>query len=93
MALLQISRKASTTYYPTLHLELARYIAHVMKSGYELPYTVSRLIGLPPTGLAKIATPSSGRNVPSQTHVRTTTKQRGGPSLPSPQKIEPLRFE
>ncbi|KAF8183389.1 armadillo-type protein [Pholiota molesta] len=43
-----ISRKASTTYYPTLHLELARYIAYAGRAGYELPYTVARLIGMPP---------------------------------------------
>ncbi|KAF5327237.1 hypothetical protein D9619_004768 [Psilocybe cf. subviscida] len=43
-----ISRKASTTYYPILHLELARYIAYATRAGYELPYTVARLIGMPP---------------------------------------------
>jgi hypothetical protein len=49
----QISRKASTVYYPTLHLELARYIDYAIRAGYELPYTVARLIGLPPPPHAK----------------------------------------
>ncbi|KAH9481746.1 GTPase-binding protein rid1 [Psilocybe cubensis] len=48
-----ISRKASTTYYPTLHLELARYIAFATRAGFELPYTVARLMGMPPVAHAK----------------------------------------
>ncbi|KAF9560498.1 hypothetical protein CPC08DRAFT_735855 [Agrocybe pediades] len=82
-----ISRKASTTYYPTLHLELARYIAYATRAGYELPYTVARLIGLPPPAHAKnphapalpnAATPAgpvnnsgSGRNTPRQPSTPT----------------------
>jgi hypothetical protein len=91
-SLFKISRKASTTYYPTLHLELARYITHASQAGYELPYTISRLIGLPPPALAK--NPSSGRNTPARQTPLTPTK-RGGPPpvLPSPKKIEPVRFE
>ncbi|KAF8133090.1 armadillo-type protein [Mycena galopus ATCC 62051] len=85
-----ISRKASTTYYPTLHLELARYVAHCGRAGYELPWTVSRLIGVPPAALAKNASvtnasvPSGGRSAPSP------TKRGGAPLLPSPVKIEPM---
>ncbi|KAF5382020.1 hypothetical protein D9615_004437 [Tricholomella constricta] len=85
-----ISRKASATYYPNLHLELARYIDHAVRSGYELPYTVSRLIGAPPTALAKSG--SSGRSTPAPPR-HTTPAKRGGPMLPSPRKIEPIRFE
>ncbi|KIY64986.1 hypothetical protein CYLTODRAFT_438015 [Cylindrobasidium torrendii FP15055 ss-10] len=48
-----ISRKASTTYYPTLHLELSRYIAFASRSGFELPYAISRLMGAPPASLAR----------------------------------------
>ncbi|KAF8896485.1 armadillo-type protein [Infundibulicybe gibba] len=77
-----ISRKASTTFYPTLHLELARYIAHVGRAGYELPWTVSRLIGMPPPALAK--NPSSALN--------TSAPKFSAPSLPPQQPIEPLRF-
>ncbi|TFK33227.1 armadillo-type protein [Crucibulum laeve] len=92
-----ISRKASTTYYPTLHLELARYIAHAGRTGYELPYTVSRLIGMPPPALAKnggVSSTSSGRNTPR--NPGTPTKRTGAsqaPALPSPRKIEPIKFD
>ncbi|KAG5646973.1 hypothetical protein DXG03_001696 [Asterophora parasitica] len=89
-----ISRKASATYYPTLHLELARYIDHVVRSGYELPYTISRLIGAPPTALAKPG--SSARNAPAgprSTCTTPTKRAHGGPSLPSPRKIDPIRLE
>ncbi|KAF7336852.1 Drf-GBD domain-containing protein [Mycena venus] len=88
-----ISRKASTTYYPTLHLELARYVAHCGRAGYELPWTVSRLVGVPPPALAKIR----------QRQVQSTVdeaRQRnvggagvsGAPALPSPRKIEPMNI-
>ncbi|KAF9264158.1 hypothetical protein L218DRAFT_253035 [Marasmius fiardii PR-910] len=60
-----ISRKASTTYYPTLHLELARYIVYASRAGFELPWTLSRLVGLPPASLCKKTPPSSGRNTPN----------------------------
>ncbi|KAJ3830049.1 armadillo-type protein [Lentinula raphanica] len=65
--LILISRKASTTYYPTLHLELARYLVFAGQAQFELPWTLSRLIGLPPSGLCKnpATAPSvSGRNTP-----------------------------
>ncbi|KAK7032252.1 hypothetical protein VNI00_013210 [Paramarasmius palmivorus] len=57
---------ASTTYYPTLHLELARYVAHAGRAGFELPWTLSRLVGLPPAALCKNPPPtSSGRSTPA----------------------------
>ena len=34
-SVIQVARKASTTYYPTLHLEIARYVAHAMRAGYD----------------------------------------------------------
>ncbi|CAK9786330.1 hypothetical protein CC85DRAFT_284989 [Cutaneotrichosporon oleaginosum] len=42
-------RRASTTYYPTLHLELARYV-EIMRVSYagKLPYIISKLVGPPP---------------------------------------------
>ncbi|KAJ7158488.1 armadillo-type protein [Mycena filopes] len=83
-----ISRKASTTYYPTLHLELARYVAHAGRAGYELPWPVSRLVGVPPAGLAK--NPQSGRSTPAP--LGSPTKRGGAPALPSPRKIEPLKM-
>lgn len=127
--LTQISRKASNTYYPTLHLELSRYIAHVGRSGYELPWTISRLIGLPPPALCKnndkgnsattsssnsgsgsVSGYSSGRNTPAlhisgrpsptktpggsrNMNISPTKRVYGAPALPSPIRIEPLRFD
>ncbi|GLB40330.1 putative diaphanous GTPase-binding domain containing protein [Lyophyllum shimeji] len=82
-----ISRKASTTYYPTLHLELARYIDHAVRAAYELPYTVSRLIGAPPTALTK-----SGASKSTTLAPMSTPTKRGGTALPSPRKVEPIRF-
>ena len=57
-----MARKASTTYYPTLHLEIARYIAHALKAKFELPWTVARSIGSPPTGMAKPGKSSKERS-------------------------------
>ncbi|KAK0446253.1 armadillo-type protein [Armillaria borealis] len=62
-----ISRKASTTYYPTLHLELARYIAHAGSAGYELPWAISRLLGPPPPALCKTKSVLSTSPPPSPT--------------------------
>ncbi|EEB92106.1 hypothetical protein MPER_09435 [Moniliophthora perniciosa FA553] len=68
-----ISRKASTTYYPTLHLELARYIVHAGRAGFELPWTLSRLVGLPPAALCKNPPPtSSGRSTPGPGSKRSS---------------------
>ncbi|PPR05965.1 hypothetical protein CVT24_004629 [Panaeolus cyanescens] len=106
--ILLISRKASTTYYPTLHLELARYIAFAMRAGYELPYTIDRLIGLPPEAHCKPQQPfappqmpaaqphgpRSGRSTPRH-QPSTPTKRPAGaqaPALPSPRRAEPLNF-
>ncbi|KAK4688979.1 hypothetical protein P7C73_g1130, partial [Tremellales sp. Uapishka_1] len=48
-------RKASTTYYPTLHLELARYVAllHRASPTGKLPYLIGKLVGGPPEELRK----------------------------------------
>ncbi|KAF8150869.1 armadillo-type protein [Crassisporium funariophilum] len=86
-----ISRKASTTYYPNLHLELARYIAYAMRSGYELPYTVDRLVGMPPDVHAKNPKPAAGSGRSTPREVRTPTKR--SPALPSPMKVEPMKFD
>ncbi|KLO08801.1 hypothetical protein SCHPADRAFT_1000707 [Schizopora paradoxa] len=50
---LLVVRKASTTYYPTLHLEIARYVHAAGQAQFELPWTISRLSGPPPAGMAK----------------------------------------
>ncbi|KAL0067951.1 hypothetical protein AAF712_005120 [Marasmius tenuissimus] len=77
-----VSRKASTTYYPTLHLELARYIAFASRAGLELPWTLSRLVGLPPSTLCKNPAPSSGRNTPSGTKGSSRTRGESVPRTP-----------
>ncbi|KAJ6624077.1 armadillo-type protein [Mycena sp. CBHHK59/15] len=88
-----ISRKASATYYPTLHLELARYVAHCGRAGYELPWPVSRLVGIPPPTLAKTVPGASGRSTPAPQGSPTKRAGAGGaPALPSPRRIEPLRI-
>ncbi|KAF8313675.1 hypothetical protein DL93DRAFT_2058914 [Clavulina sp. PMI_390] len=84
--ILATTRKASTTYYPTLHLEIARYISHAASSGFELPWSLARYVGLPPSHVllagtldnvggsskgAKITlTPSSGKTPPASPSKR-----------------------
>ncbi|KAF8903639.1 armadillo-type protein [Mucidula mucida] len=76
-----VSRKASTTYYPTLHLELARYIAYVGRAGYELPWAISRVLGAPPPALAK--TPLPPATTP-KTPTRASPSKRRASKLPPP---------
>lgn len=51
---MQASRKASTTYYPNLHLELARYCSLAIAAEYALPQQILRLVEPPPTQYRKI---------------------------------------
>ncbi|KAI6024842.1 armadillo-type protein [Pisolithus microcarpus] len=98
--ILLISRKASTTYYPTLHLELARYIRWACLARYELPWTISRLIGPPPVGLSKISArhPKGSRDGRSP---HSSPTKRGAPAqvspgfvgLPCPKKVDPIKFD
>ncbi|KAI0264348.1 armadillo-type protein [Gloeopeniophorella convolvens] len=78
-----IARKASTVYYPTLHLEIARYVDLASQARYELPWTLSRLIGPPPTGMGR-STKAARSQQPSRT---------APPALPSPRRTEPLKFD
>jgi hypothetical protein len=43
-------RKASTTYYPTLHLEIARYVSllKLASPGGRLPHLIDKMVGSPP---------------------------------------------
>ncbi|KIJ66900.1 hypothetical protein HYDPIDRAFT_149967 [Hydnomerulius pinastri MD-312] len=93
-----ISRKASTAYYPTLHLELARYIFWAGLARFELPWTVSRLIGPPPTALCNVSRSSKSSRVEGQSTHSSPTKRSAAPppgfvGLPSPKKVEPIKFE
>ncbi|KAI0351701.1 hypothetical protein OH77DRAFT_1486744 [Trametes cingulata] len=76
--ILSIARKASTTYYPTLHLEIARYIAAAGRSGHEIPWSLSRLIGQPPTAMRKQPAIPPPPVHPSRSQPTTPTKQRSG---------------
>ncbi|WWC70431.1 uncharacterized protein I206_104382 [Kwoniella pini CBS 10737] len=52
-------RKASTTYYPTLHLELARYVAllkEICPNG-KLPYLIGKMVGSPPGEVRRFDSP------------------------------------
>lgn len=78
----QIARKASSTYYPTLHLEIARYVAAAGLSGADIPWSLSRLIGPPPTAMRKqspVPPPPSRPKTPNRSTPTTPTKQRGPP--------------
>ncbi|WOO84564.1 GTPase-binding protein rid1 [Vanrija pseudolonga] len=57
-------RKASTTYYPTLHLEMARYVDHLKRAcpGDKMPYLIHKMIGSPPEEFRKHA--SAGEWLP-----------------------------
>ncbi|KAJ7084263.1 hypothetical protein C8R44DRAFT_894224 [Mycena epipterygia] len=44
-------------------LELARYVAHAVRAGYHLPWTVSQLVGVPP------ALVKSGKKPQGQRHI------------------------
>ncbi|KAH9995651.1 armadillo-type protein [Russula compacta] len=78
-----IARKASTTYYPTLHLEIARYVTLAGQARYELPWTLSRLIGPPPSALARTAKPA----------VHPPQPAGPVPALPSPRRTELLKID
>ncbi|WRT66121.1 uncharacterized protein IL334_003074 [Kwoniella shivajii] len=56
-------RKASTTYYPTLHLELARYVSLLKDAcpGGKLPYLIGKMVGPPPEEVRRFGTPSGSR--------------------------------
>ena len=70
-------RKASTTYYPTLHLELARYVALMQAASPkgQLPHLIDRMVGLPPDNLRKKMFESSFLPMPS---FDTRDSRRGG---------------
>ncbi|OJA17141.1 hypothetical protein AZE42_05097 [Rhizopogon vesiculosus] len=90
-----ISRKTSVTYYPTLHLELARYIAWAGTARFELPWTVSRLIGPPPPALARSSARQQRPTRDGQSPQSSAVKRPhpGFVGLPSPKKVEPIKFD
>ncbi|KDN40730.1 hypothetical protein RSAG8_07905, partial [Rhizoctonia solani AG-8 WAC10335] len=76
--ILATARKASTAYYPTLHLEISRYVQVTQEVRFELPWTLARMVGNPPSGFMK------------STEVRSGSSSRSGtpagprPPLPMP---------
>ncbi|KAG8860795.1 hypothetical protein FRB91_000582 [Serendipita sp. 411] len=81
-----ISRKASTMYYPTLHLEIARYIQLVRDAGMELPFGLQRMVAPPPSNLCKPeyepkASAHAAKPVPKDT--RHSRGASAAPVLPS----------
>ncbi|RPD74973.1 hypothetical protein L226DRAFT_553062 [Lentinus tigrinus ALCF2SS1-7] len=80
--ILAIARKASTTYYPTLHLEIARYVWAAGRAGFDIPWSLSRMIGQPPTAMRKqeiLPPPSRTSGGPARSTPTTPTKQRTAP--------------
>ncbi|TBU33445.1 armadillo-type protein [Dichomitus squalens] len=81
--ILSIARKASTTYYPTLHLEIARYVAFAGLSGIDVPWSLSRMIGQPPTAMRKQPVIPPAPVIPPRTppsrSMPTTPTKRGAP--------------
>ncbi|WVW83631.1 hypothetical protein I302_105652 [Kwoniella bestiolae CBS 10118] len=54
-------RKASTTYYPTLHLELGRYVSllkDICPNG-KLPYLIGKMVGPPPEEVRRFGSSGS----------------------------------
>ncbi|PCH39395.1 hypothetical protein WOLCODRAFT_141240 [Wolfiporia cocos MD-104 SS10] len=85
-----MGRKASTTYYPTLHLEIARYVAAAARSGFELPWQVSRHMGPPPSNMRKNTQAPPPRPPPRPKTPSKPTKASG--SVPgSPVPASPTR--
>ena len=93
----QTARKASTTYYPTLHLEISRYMAFANRAGFEVPWTISRLVGLPPTALCKPVSERRGRTLPTEAPGTPGKKRFAGSAaaaaLPQPRKVTPMMFD
>ncbi|KAI0789852.1 armadillo-type protein [Abortiporus biennis] len=77
---LLIARKASTTYYPTLHLEISRYISLALQASFELPWSISRLIGHPPSGMRRNHQQTSSGKSTVRSHHRPHPAQTANTS-------------
>ncbi|WVQ99179.1 hypothetical protein IAU59_006311 [Kwoniella sp. CBS 9459] len=75
-------RKASTTYYPTLHLELARYVDLLKASSptgdQKLPYLIGKMVGPPPEEVRKFDYGASGSGSRGWTGLPTTSGRTPG---------------
>ncbi|KAH9944810.1 armadillo-type protein [Amylocystis lapponica] len=89
--ILLMARKASTTYYPMLHLEIARYVANAVQAGFELPWALARYIGAPPSSMRK---PGAGRPLAHSGLGHGSPTKRNGvvgaSGLPDVRKVTPM---
>ena len=60
-------------YYPTLHLEIARYVQSAGLAGYDIPWEISRIIGPPPSAMCKPGV----RSAPPPTPRKSWSAQKG----------------
>jgi hypothetical protein len=100
--ILLVARKASTAYYPTLHLEVARYAAHAARARFELPWTVARLVGLPPVALcrplhgpgpADVPLPLTPQASPRKKRPAQGAYEDSSPLLPPTRRLEALKID
>ena len=71
-------------YYPTLHLEIARYVQIAGLAGYDIPWAVSRIVGPPPPAMCKPGLQNSLPPAPTKASSNQHRKSRSRP--PSPPK-------
>lgn len=70
-------RKASTTYYPTLHLQLSIYVHHlrIASPNAKLPHLIEKLVQSPPEHLRKAGVGTPREWLPA---LGTDGGRRGG---------------
>jgi len=97
--ILVTTRKASTAYYPSLHLEIARYVSYAARTAqYELPWSLARYIGLPPSHVMKGNGNAVGGSKATkisisaaQPHQAATPARQAIGALPPVQGVSPLK--
>ncbi|KZT52327.1 hypothetical protein CALCODRAFT_502444 [Calocera cornea HHB12733] len=92
--ILAIIRKASATYYPTLHLEIARYIHLAIHARFELPWSLSRLVGSPPSPVRRAGITTPDRSGASGNGKSPGRRPQGGrpPILPATPRLDAIRM-
>ena len=65
----------------------------VAKAQFELPWTVSRLIGPPPNAMCKPGKGSSRGSPGGQVTPSKRPAANGFVALPNPERVEPIRFD
>lgn len=87
--IIMTGRRASTVYYPTLHLEIARYVQNAGLAGYDIPWAVSRIIGTPPSAMCRPGVRDAPPPVPSRTSTAHHRQSRTRPSSPTRKQAIP----